>query len=75
MKILKQTNIDRIYSVLEVFDTENINFRAELSSDPHQKQDLNECHNTSDVAFLRQYFPEGHQIFSKFCDAFYYRIN
>jgi len=69
MKILK-----RINGFGEVFDTENMQESTMSSEKPDLDKLLHRNHHTTDLAFLRQFFPEDHRIFIRFGESFYYLV-
>lgn len=69
MLILKRTQGNGV-----VFDTENVLYLSNSNIVPRTDQSLHLNHHMTDLAFLRQFFPESHAIFSNFNNSFYYVI-
>lgn len=69
MKILKRTN-----GLGEVFDTENTQHSIISKEKPDPDKSLHLNHHTNYFSFLCQFFPEGHPIFIRFEESFYYLV-
>jgi hypothetical protein len=69
MKILKRTR-----GTGEVFDTENIESKTKYPHLPPTSKALHHYHKTTDNDFLKQFFPEKHQVFCLFSESYYYVI-
>lgn len=69
MKILKRTK-----GVGVIFDTENIESQTKSDIKPSTNKSLHMNHQTTDHAFLGEYFPESHPIFLNFGGSFYYVV-
>lgn len=70
MLILKRTN-----GTGEIFDTEAPDTATPSLLRPGPDKWLCNHHQSTDLAFLRQYFPEGHRIFNRFENSYYYLLN